>query len=54
MARLDAHLASQGIYDPRAVGAHKTRLGLAFQRIHDLEVKDKKTSSAAAYSSLNK
>ena len=36
MTRLDAHLASQGIDDPRAVGSHKTRLGLAFKRVHDL------------------
>lgn len=38
MTRLDAHLASQGIDDPWAVGSHKTRLGLTFQRIHDLGV----------------
>ena len=42
MTRLDAHLAPQGIDDPWAVGTNKTRLGLAFQRIHDLRVNDKK------------
>ena len=34
---LDAHLASQGIDNTRAIRADETRLGLAFEGIHDLE-----------------
>jgi len=36
VSRLDAHLASQGIDDTRAIRANEARLGLAFESVHDL------------------
>lgn len=37
VAWLDTHLATQWVDDTRAVGAHETGLGLALERVDDLQ-----------------
>lgn len=49
MSGLDTHLATKGVNNTRAVGSNKTRLGLALQRIHDLQTEDRSAATRESH-----